>query len=737
MRVTAIRAENFLSFGTPAFNLTELTHPAELDGNFEPTILVGPNGAGKSNVLKIVQFLLQACRSPYHQGGPDIREQYHRPDGCKNPVKLAMGIQFDESEWNVIAQWWKLALAYGGPLSGLAQVPDNGNGAPRMNRMDGRQREKYAAWLLQDIGDENLSQLSSGELIYEMVDQDQVSSIRSSASLRFEFSNGLILNLYGATLRGSSILDGYTAQIESIGYRMARRLPEDELSELISFLDHESDSVLTIPIDHLTKIPIDLGKSSTNISHVEISTCTEPVVLSAWTALKQVFPSYSNEDIGLGQLIAMLITRATVCVDNWAVQTASDVASMGRLSSDLLNEGDLASYLASLKNGSTNDRRRYRQIQLQFQALTSNPVDVQITVESSSTFVAANLQRWKVITGPAFEDRKVEPDIATGLRIELMTAHDLPLDRVGSGKAQVLFWVTLMNSHRDKVIFMDEPDLHFHPRLATKVAQQLLKSAAQFLIVSHSPYMVPSGRLDVVRRVSLQHGASTVSAPMKPEDITNLVIHKRGLEPDDRLFLYANVVVFVEGANDAEVLREWVNQWARFDLLQAAGIEIRACMGKNQIIPLMRIADYFGIPCMGVWDFDVLMGKSVSDKDAINNGQILEQWEKHQMVDPLIIGELRLDNEKIYDKFPSGRVFLIGNPEAPNLEAMFKKEWGENWFQELNFRGYYGPITYREWAKDHRWVEGWEIFLMPLFKAIRGMDKRERKRHSAGIRIRR
>ena len=87
-----------------------------------------------------------------------------------------------------------------------------------------------------------------------------------------------------------------------------------------------------------------------------------------------------------------------------------------------------------------------------------------------------------------------------------------------------------MKARATKVVLMDEPDNHLHPRMASKVAQQLLTSSAQVVVISHSLYMIPSAHLEVVRRLCMR-------------------------EPHDHLFLYANAVVFVEGSNDAEELR--------------------------------------------------------------------------------------------------------------------------------------------------------------------------------------
>lgn len=79
-----------------------------------------------------------------------------------------------------------------------------------------------------------------------------------------------------------------------------------------------------------------------------------------------------------------------------------------------------------------------------------------------------------------------------------------------------------------------------------------------------------------------------------------------------------------------------------------------------------------------MWDFDVLLSKSADGKDASNNTQVLEQWQKFTLVDSQIIDDLRLDNKNLYDKFPSGRVFLIGT-DNPSLGSLCKKEWGDTW----------------------------------------------------------
>ena len=739
MRITSISARNFLSFGSDGFTLSALipsnvgSQAAEnvdsecLDGLEDakpafvpPTFLVGPNGAGKTNVLRVVQTLLAAC-TVRGQDDPTVRERYHRPDGQTQPIRLTMGVKFDQSEFQAITQWWKLALAYGEQLGGLAEIVVAGAEKPRNNQALPKQRERYAVWLLQHVADAGLNPLSQGELILEVRDPATTSSYERATSLQLRFANGLILDLFDSTIRGELGGDGNSGQI--LGRRMAQQLPMDQLHDLAEFLDHEQDGPLTINPDFLTRMPADLPKTTARLTRDEIAASTMPEVLAAWTSLKQHFPIQSNDNYNLGQLVACLITNAVVCIERWDADTACTLEGLVSPVTTQLTSGHLGGYLARLKNGSAEDRARYETIRAQYQALTGTAIDVQITPVAGTAHTDMTPRRWIVSADANPANWTIEPDYTATVRVNVVTEDDLPLNTVGAGKTQFLFWVVLMNVHANKVVIFDEPDSHLHPRLADKLAQTLMLSEAQFLVVSHSPYMLPPGHLDLVRRVALRDGASWVTPPMTPKDAKALAIRKRGLEPDDRLFLYANAVVFVEGPNDAMVLREWVDRWAGHELLHTEGIDIRECEGKRQVAPFMGIADHFGIPCLGVWDFDVLLSKAPGKKtSADNNRDVLTQWAQYGLVDPAIVPDLDLDNKKVWKKFPSRRVFLVGDNEArANMEALFKKAFGTNWAQSLNDEGYYGPVTYREWARRTPPPPWFEELLSPLFEAIRSL----------------
>lgn len=716
MRITGIYAQNYLSFGNDPLELLELT---EKKGPNRPTIVVGPNGAGKSNLLRATKTLLDVLRG---RTGvlPDLRDHYHRPDGSKQPIRLAIQVDFNDREWKAVALYWKLALSNSEGLSGIANVLPSNQQQRRLNRVDPRQREKYTQWLLRNIDDESLSGFLSGELVYQSEDPDAVPSRWRSTSLRFTFSNGLTLNTSDSTVSRAVSSDSMSSQ--HIAQRTVERLCEAERSHLAMFLDDLSDTPLDLPSDIFSKIPSELEPSSTAINTNEFNGSTIPSVMSAWASLKQVAPSNNSGDYTMGGLVSSLIAEAVVCIDHWTVNLRGTSNDLVASPTEQLNNGDLASYLMGIKNGTTEEQRRYRTIQQQFRNLTGNRVDIQLKVIRPPTHAVANPQRWIVVIGHG--QQSIEPGQGEWFEFELVTDHDLPLNGAGSGKAQILLWVTLMNAYATKVVLMDEPDHHLHPRMASKVAQQLLTSSAQVMVISHSPYMIPSGHLELVRRVSMKKGQSIVSPPITPDAVSDLVLRKRGLEPDDRLFLYANAVVFVEGSNDAEALRQWFGDWLKpgTDFLIKSGIDVRGCVGKTQVAPLMQLAHYFGIPNIGVWDFDVLLSTSKNGNDTSNNAKVLNQWRKYHLVDDGLVPLLDLDSKRIFGRFPSGKVFLIGNEDANSLEQLFEAAWGNQWNSPLKEDGYFGPITYREWARDNKWPEDWDAFMHPLLAAVRSLS---------------
>lgn len=469
-----------------------------------------------------------------------------------------------------------------------------------------------------------------------------------------------------------------------------------------------------------------------------------------WVDLTRRCGKSSNQALTLSDAFKKIIIDAVVFIDPREISVNDKVDDhwVSPLA-QLLGNGHLAAYLLRLKNGPSADRERFVRLQTDFRALSGSTLDVtlQPPVRSPSTEVivlrrsstpaaqfpspfhgndpfasSATVTSWEV--SPSTEER---PASAMAM---VISDFDLPLSQAQLGKVQLARWLAAMQTPSSCVIVADEPDVHFHPTLAAKVAQQLAKASAQCIVVSHSPYMIPSGSLANIRHITGLNGTSHASKPMDDQTKTLLAIAKKGLRPDDRLFLYARMVVFVEGDHDTEALRLRINRWARKhcalqrpmdatpyrpeDLLNEFSVYVHACDGKNQVGPLMALANYLMIPCLGVWDADVLSSKSAKKQSSKNNQDILDQWYKLGLIDHPV----QVDNTANLANPPSPRMFFMGDRLTDSLEILFERHWTTKWDTRLNSRGYHGPVAFRKWAETFRWPSNWEPFLNPLFSMI-------------------
>lgn len=733
MRINGIHAENFLSFGESGFSLHGISQQRDAGKQGEAslvTILVGPNGSGKSNVVRMVQQLLNAC----HDKTTDqtIRSLYHRPNGQQKTVKISMDIAFNATEQEILNQWWGLGLGYGDELKGIDMLSDASNPNPRGNNAIKKQHEKYAQWIRENLSGISVPFLAKGILILELYNPAQISQYTPSKQFYLQLSEGLSLDLLQSTLYFHEPPEFDGQSNGSLTRTMAASLPDEIRHSLAEFLDSDSAFLPQLPIEHYRVLPDNVQKVSANISHNLIRNSSDATVAEKWVQLQKRFGKQnSNSDLTLADVIKSLVTESIVCIDNWSVQTRN---ALGLLTDhsllELLTSGFLAAYILALKNGSSQQLKQFSDIQSEYHQLTGDTIDVKLIIPDQSgritslppkvMQIATDPDSAKWVIQPAYQDN-------IGLEVELMSDNDLPLEYSGSGKQQLLLWLSLTHLHQDKVILMDEPDAHLHPTLATKLSSKMVKQNSQYIVVSHSPYIIPSGHLEWVRRISMSEGASRVSQPLSVELIKDVLLRKRGLEPDDRLFLYARAVVFVEGPNDAEVLRVWINKWAQVnkisvDLLHERGIAIWPCEGKNQVAQLMALATAFDVPNIGVWDADVLSDKTAKHHDSFNNVTVLTAWKKYHLVTDDLAARLKLGNTELLKEFPSHRVFLIGQKLTDNLESLFRDCWGGDWPADLRSEGYYGPTTYRKWVEENEWPESWEnAFLFPLFNAINNL----------------
>jgi len=121
----------------------------------------------------------------------------------------------------------------------------------------------------------------------------------------------------------------------------------------------------------------------------------------------------------------------------------------------------------------------------------------------------------------------------------------------------LLLSATLSDS-AGRVVVLDEPARNLHPTLQRRLLEELRAASGQFIVTTHSPYLVPiSGDADsAICRLALRGGVS--HAHLLTQASGDGRLRKvLGESADARALLFAHGVVLVEGDTELGALPEW------------------------------------------------------------------------------------------------------------------------------------------------------------------------------------
>lgn len=241
----------------------------------------------------------------------------------------------------------------------------------------------------------------------------------------------------------------------------------------------------------------------------------------------------------------------------------------------------VASLLNTLKNGTTEQLRKWRRIRESFTDFYPSLI---LDVRRPSR---QNPQVW-------VEKRDID--------------YDVTIEKVGAGISEFIVFLVHLIDSSETVFCLDNAEIHFHPHAQRKFLNLLGRYSQknQFILISHSPNFVKPPSFSNLIIVREQNGKSTTHQPklgwLTKEEERKL---ERDMTPELREIFFSDLSVFVEGPTEVGALPVFArSRNVDFDEMNVS--IVRNPGSKYFDVPI-KICGGFDIPFLAMCDRDALM----------------------------------------------------------------------------------------------------------------------------------
>ncbi len=200
------------------------------------------------------------------------------------------------------------------------------------------------------------------------------------------------------------------------------------------------------------------------------------------------------------------------------------------------------------------------------------------------------------------------------------TLHEVPLDTLGAGIAEMIIILTHVEGETGKVFLIDEPELHLHPH-SQRLLRRVLEEAVpdnQVIMVTHSSHFIDLRHIERIILVRQHDGKSQVVNVQEgsfSEDEERRI--SRIAQSEEKEFLFARRVLLVEGPTEYGAMPILARKIGRdFD---ENGVSV-VSVGGNYFGLFLKLLHAYSLPWKVMCDRDVLM--TISGKTRLNDQEL-------------------------------------------------------------------------------------------------------------------